>query len=480
MLVKNYGFDGDSSADLKRLATKVVPWLDAAFAPFEALVIAQAELGDGVGDLAILAGVKAAQIQHWQYLLTGALDARYEASAKKLAHAYFHQMKLPQEVVLAGYARAACHVQTTLMTKGTPWVMFGRKKVARDVGLLARAFQLDMGVVIESHLASKRSVQEEIVAELELAMERMAQKDFSTDILPPEEGQYPETYERVRLAFNRLQGNMRSVIKAIKYATDDLKLTALEVNDGANDLAHRTETQAATLERTARSLSEISESVQDASAVMQRTDAMMRETHVQAETGQAVMSETVGKMREIAESSMRISQITTVIDDIAFQTNLLALNAGVEAARAGEAGRGFAVVASEVRGLAQRAGDAAKEINELIKESGEQVESGVALVDQAGGVLEDILVGVERVANLSADVAKSGGSQSEGLTEISKGISHLDGVTQQNAAMVEQTAAAVASMQRDTNQVSEMVQSFELRVSGEEAPIEMFASTRAA
>ncbi|CUH52027.1 methyl-accepting chemotaxis protein [Shimia marina] len=477
-LVKNYGFDEASSAQLKQVADCVSGALETAFDPFEALILSQKDVLAQLDDVAVLAGLRVAQKQHWLNLLSQGLDVQYAASVQTLSQIYFKQLRLSEELVMAGYAQAATHMQTALIERAG--IFASKKRLAREAGLLLRAFQLDLGVIIDTHQAAERAVKERAVAELEQAMARMACKDFSKDIQPPEEGAYPEALERVRQAFNTLQSNMRSVIKAIKYATDDLKLTASEVNDGADDLARRTETQAATLERTSRSLSEISGSVQGAADVMQRTDQMMRQTHAQAKTGQDVMVETVGKMREIAESSMQVSQITTVIDDIAFQTNLLALNAGVEAARAGEAGRGFAVVASEVRSLAQKAGEAAKEINELIKQSSEQVESGVELVDQAGVVLEDILVGVEKVANLSADVAQSSGAQSEGLTDIAQGISQLDGVTQQNAAMVEQTAAAVGSMLRDTAQVSEMVRGFALRSADEDMPVEIFASTRAA
>lgn len=473
VLVKNYGFDGEDSDHLKRVGDKVAPSLDMAFASFEGMILAhQAEQGKQEAAAEAVAHAKQVQIQHWSLLLSQGFDASYEASSRDLAHVYFEQLNLSQDLVMAGYAQAAAHVQMQLIAKSLP--VARRRNQAQAIGLLTRAFQMDASVVVEAHLSVKRANQERAVADLELAMERMAEKDLSTDIVAPTGGAYPPAFERVRLAFNTLQSTMRSVVTAIKFATDDLKLTACEVSDSADDLAHRTESQAATLEETARSLSEISGSVQGAAGVMQRTDEMMRYTQVQAETGQRVMTETVQKMREIAESSSKISQITTLIDDIAFQTNLLALNAGVEAARAGEAGRGFAVVASEVRGLAQKAGAAAKEINELIVDSGEQVESGVALVDQAGTVLEDILVGVEKVASLSADVAQSSGIQSEGLNEIAKGISLLDGVTQQNAAMVEQTAAAVGSMQRDTSQVSDMVQDFVLRAASEDMPVELF------
>ena len=187
---------------------------------------------------------------------------------------------------------------------------------------------------------------------------------------------------------------------------------------------------------------------------------MMSQTHQKAKTGQEVMADTVAKMQEIAESSSQISQITGVIDDIAFQTNLLALNAGVEAARAGDAGRGFAVVASEVRGLAQRAAESAAEISDLIKASSDLVENGVEMVDQAGRVLGDIVQKVETVAGLTSQVANSSKEQSEGLSQISSSLSQLDNVTQQNAAMVEQTAAAVGSMQRDTISMAHLVSEF--------------------
>ncbi|MDA5556999.1 methyl-accepting chemotaxis protein [Shimia sp. MMG029] len=466
--------DKDDLALLRKIAIKVTPALDAAIDAF------YSEIPPDV-DLAVFAGAKAAMKDHWARLLKSGLEGQYPASIRRLNDVHFLDMGWRIEAFMAGHAAAAALLQAELVAQ-SGLVIFarGKARLAQEAALLSRLLQLDLAAAATAFTHARKTKQAVAFEYLERGMKRVAAKDLSEDIPAPQVSDFPQEFEPLRFAFNELQRGLRSVVKTIKYATDDLNLTASEMNESAGDLARRTETQAATLERTAASISDISTQLQSSSDATQKTDAMMRQTHAQAQTGRSVMGETVGKMREIAQSSAQISQITGVIDDIAFQTNLLALNAGVEAARAGEAGRGFAVVASEVRGLAQKAGDAAKEISELIKTSSELVETGVTLVDQAGSVLEDIVQDVENVSALSTEVAQSTSVQSDGLSEIANGLGLLDEATQQNAALVEEVVAVVDNMRRDTSQVSEIVKKFETRATEEDTPIEIFASTRAA
>ncbi|WP_209078727.1 methyl-accepting chemotaxis protein [Shimia sp. R9_3] len=468
----NMRLDKDDLALLESIGAKLAPEWDAALEIF---------YRETDAELTVVAAAKAAMKDHWQRLLSKDAEASFATSVERLCTLHFEQMALRLDAYLAAHARASSYLQRVLIQKAGLMIFGGgKKRLAKRAALLSQIMQMDQAAAAVAYTAAKKNQQTQAFAYLEAGMQRVARKDLSEDIPAPDESDFPEAFDGLRVAFNELQRGLRSVMKTIKYATDDLNLTASEMNSSAGDLARRTETQAATLERTASSISEISTRLQSSSEATQKTDVMMRQTHAQAKTGQEVMGETVGKMQEIAQSSAQISQITGVIDDIAFQTNLLALNAGVEAARAGDAGRGFAVVASEVRGLAQKAGDAAKEISELIKTSSELVETGVTLVDRAGHVLEEIVEDVENVSALSSEVAQSTSAQSDGLSEIAQGLGLLDEATQQNAALVEEVVAVVDNMRRDTSQVADMVKGFETRMSHEEMPVEIFASIRAA
>lgn len=456
---------------LQSIATRLGPELDAAVGQFYSVV-------DADVDVMLVATAKAVLKEHWQQVLA---KGEAVASTKRLYVLHSEEMGLTLEAQMRAHGLASAHLQSALVRRSGVFVFGGRKRrLAAESALLARVMQADLAVSVMAQTSVAEAAQDRAVTYLDAGMKRVAEQDLSEDIPSPQDSDFPQEFDRLRLSFNELQRGLRTVVKTIKYATDDLNLTTSEMNTSAGELAQRTETQAATLERTAASISEISTQLQASTEATHKIDAMMRQTHVQAQTGQEVMGETVGKMREIAESSAQISQITGVIDDIAFQTNLLALNAGVEAARAGEAGRGFAVVASEVRGLAQKAGVAAKEISALIKTSSELVDSGVTLVDRAGHVLEEIVQDVESVSALSSEVAESTSVQSDGLSEIAQGLGLLDEATQQNAALAEQVVAVVDNMRRDTSQVAQMVKGFETRLAHEEAPIEIFSSTRAA
>jgi methyl-accepting chemotaxis protein len=202
------------------------------------------------------------------------------------------------------------------------------------------------------------------------------------------------------------------------------------------------------------------------STVKQNAENASRATEVaasassEAERGGGVVGDVVGKVRAIAESSKKVADITSVIDSIAFQTNILALNAAVEAARAGENGRGFAVVASEVRSLAQRSAAAAKEIRVLVDSSLSQVESGAALAENAGAAMDGIVAAVKRVTTIVGEIATASTQQSMGIDEVNRAISQMDGATQQNAALVEQAAAAAASLNEQAQQLGQAIRVF--------------------
>jgi len=253
----------------------------------------------------------------------------------------------------------------------------------------------------------------------------------------------------------------RWVIDDVSGQVNSAKVATAEIAQGNVDLSSRTEQAAASVEETASSMEEMTATVKNnASTAQQATQLSGTASSAAAKGGKAVAN-VVTTMNDITHSSKKIADIIGVIDSIAFQTNILALNAAVEAARAGEQGRGFAVVASEVRSLAHRSADAAKEIKVLINTSVEKVASGVKLVDEAGKTMDEIVSQVNRVSSMISDIATATGEQSDGISQVSEAIGHLDQVTQQNAALVEQSTAASESLKVQMTRLADAVGVFQ-------------------
>ena len=304
--------------------------------------------------------------------------------------------------------------------------------------------------------------QEIAVKTLGTALNKLAEGDLSCGIT----GDFPADYEMLRQDFNLAVKSLENAITAVVHNTVSIRNETKEIASAADDLSRRTEKQAATLEETAAALDELTSSVKSAAQGADEAADISSKAQQNAEDGGNIAKRAVSAMNGIKNSSEEISKITSVIDDIAFQTNLLALNAGVEAARAGEAGRGFAVVATEVRGLAQRSSDAAREINGLISTSEQQVQQGVALVDQTGAALSEIVISVSEISQRVSSIAGSTREQSVGLNEINVAVNDLDHVTQQNAAMFEETTAASHALMSETDALAKAVSRFKLGSSG--------------
>ena len=458
--LSKFGLTGSDCQKLLKAGKLVEPILEEALEHFYSFAKSDPEIAQFFPDESVMAHARSAQKVHWEKLLSGSFNDDYLASAARVGRVHF-KIQLPFSMYLSGYSRASAFIQKRLLERAGP--MLGKLSRGRQgdfLGVLTRAFAFDTYQVIDAYFAAQKAEQDTAFTYLCDGINRMSSRDLSSPIPGPEDSDFPARYDQVRLSFNGLMTSMRDVIVTIQDATGSLNRIANEVNQSAEDLSRRTETQAATLEQTAAAVEEINSSVQSSAESTSSTEQVVLQTRQNAAKGNEVAEQAVTKMREISDSSAQISQIISVIDDIAFQTNLLALNAGVEAARAGEAGRGFAVVASEVRGLAQRAADSAKEIKELVTTSTQHVDSGVAMVDQAGTSLSEIVKDIEKVSDLTADIVNSAREQSTGLGEIATGVSQLDQVTQQNAAMVEETAAAIMSLQQDTQVLSQLVGTF--------------------
>ena len=259
---------------------------------------------------------------------------------------------------------------------------------------------------------------------------------------------FTEAYKPIRDNFNSAIGKMQETIADIKASAREVTNASNEISTSTTDLSQRTEEQAASLEQTSASMEQISATVKKNAENAQAANQSAGNTREVADRGGEVVAKAVQAMAKIAESSRQISDIIGVIDEIARQTNLLALNAAVEAARAGDAGRGFAVVAAEVRSLAQRSSQAAKDIKDLITNSGGQVEEGVDLVNKAGEALHEIVASIKTVAEIVSGIATASNEQAGGIDQVNKALSQMDEVTQQNSALVEENAATAKVLEQ--------------------------------
>ncbi|WP_294289720.1 methyl-accepting chemotaxis protein [uncultured Sphingomonas sp.] len=318
-----------------------------------------------------------------------------------------------------------------------------------------------MATAMETFRANGQTLKitkEAIVSSLGAGLSKLASGDLTYRISES----FPAEFERLRTDFNGAMDAVSEVMSAVSNATSGISNGASDIRQASDDLSQRTEQQAASLEETAAAMDEITGTVRETAAGATRTNAVVAEAREEAEQSGDVVRRAVDAMSGIERASSEISEIISVIDGIAFQTNLLALNAGVEAARAGDAGRGFAVVASEVRALAQRSADAAKDVKAKIIASSEQVEVGVELVSETGKALQRIIGRIGEISALVGTIASSASQQANGLQQVNTAVSEMDGVTQQNAAMVEQATAAARSLAEEAESLARQVGRFRL------------------
>ncbi len=300
--------------------------------------------------------------------------------------------------------------------------------------------------------------QNAVIAAIAARLEAMARGDLALRITDP----FPPAYETLRTSFNAATADLDQILGRVTAAARQIAVGSSEIRSASDDLARRTEAQASAIAANSSATTTLATGIRATAARAEAVNRTTAEAETDAATGGAVVERAIAAMTGIEQSSSEIAQIVSIIDGIAFQTNLLALNAGVEAARAGEAGKGFAVVATEVRALAQRSADAAQEIKNLIGASSAQVGAGVELVGETGTVLRTIVDRVSQIGSAISSIAGESASQVEALGTVSASFNRIDQVTQQNAAMVEESNAAAHNLLREAETLRELVARFRL------------------
>ncbi|MCC2611717.1 globin-coupled sensor protein [Neorhizobium sp. Rsf11] len=468
------GLDQEARATLRRLdpviSASLAPGLDA----FYKKVQSTPEVAGFFSNQAHMDAAKKRQMNHWRVVGEAKYDEHYVEGVRAVGAAHA-RTGLDPRWYIGGYALIVEHLIHAVMAASWP-SRFGRsnsEKLAKEISTLVKAAMLDMDYSISAYLdilAAERRKAEEAkqAAEREQNIALQALDDvlkglsvgdlesrLSTDL--------PSNFVRMAEDYNNSAEKLRLTMATVRQSGEEILTSTNAITQASKDLARRTEEQAQGLEESSATLHQLTQSVSGTAEGAGKAAAAVDVALSEARASGPVVKQAVAAMGEIERSSDEISKIIGVIDEIAFQTNLLALNAGVEAARAGEAGRGFAVVAQEVRALAQRCADAAKEIKDLISDSSRQVQAGVDLVNNAGTALSQITDRIDDINAIVKTIATEAGHQSLGLREVNGALSHMDKLTQENSAMVQETFGRTSDLRDAVERLVTALRGFKTR-----------------
>jgi len=432
---------------------------DESLDKFYSQIAATPQLKDKFQSQEQMNNARRAQVAHWQHLFTGRATPEYAARAQNIGHVHA-RVGLEPRWYIGGYAHVISDIIEHLVRSSTFGRLPGMEKLGKTIVALIRAAMLDMEIAVSTYFEAEQGMRNEMLMKYGEALDRLAKGDLTVSMhrLP---GQFGELSDN----FNSAVRTLHETLASVAYSAEHIHSGSEEIRVASDDFASRTERQSASLEETATAMNQITGMVQhgaDQTASMNSTVTVMQR---EIEEGGQVVASAVEAMDHIHQSSNEIAQIIDVIEGIAFQTNLLALNAGVEAARAGDAGQGFAVVASEVRALAQRSSEAAQGIKDLISKSGAQVEKGVGLVGRAGTVLQDIVNRIGEMSSTMEELAQAAVTQAETLDQVNGAVAEMDRMTQQNAAMAEQSNAASRSLAAEADALTTQIGKFRVTMS---------------
>jgi methyl-accepting chemotaxis protein len=465
------GLGAEERQTLASIEPEVSASLDGSLDAFYARAKSVPETAKFFNSEAHVQHAKSMQIKHWGRILSGTYNEDYAVAVNAIGKVHA-RIGLEPRWYIGGYALILEGIIKALVEKEFKGMLHGKKakKVANNISVAVKAAMLDMDYSISVYLdalTDERQVaeaeqeqmkgeQELALAQLNSALNKLAVGDLSASIKADLAPQFDTLKSNYNTALSNLSQAFAEIVEESQKIADNTR----ELTESTDDMSRRTEQQAAALEETSAALAQITEiSSQSAKRTVLAQD-IVRSSAEEANLSRDIVTQAVAQMSAIEDSSARITQIISVIDEISFQTNLLALNAGVEAARAGEAGKGFAVVAQEVRELAQRSASAAKEIKGLIDKSSQDVQQGVALVNRTGEALNSIGSKVDHIHEHIFAITQAVSEQAVGIQEINAAISSMDQLTQRNAAMVEETNAATHSLKDVSTNLAALVSQF--------------------
>jgi methyl-accepting chemotaxis protein len=430
--------------------------MDRALDAFYAELGSREELSAMFSSPAAMERARKAQANHWIDAFENGIDERFRDRAAHIGEVHA-KIGLAPKWYMGSYARILDDLIEELVAPGwrrwLPW----KRAQARQVATLVKVSLLDIEIALSSYFFDIGGNIDQLNNILGTALAKLAQGKLDIEPIT-----LSQEYAKVAEDFNSSTASLRTTIGAVISGVDTISTGSSEIRSASDDLARRTEEQAASLAEAANAIARTSERVNESSRAAAEARRAIDDASTRAGEGSKIASEAIVAMDQIEGSSREITNIIAVIDSIAFQTNLLALNAGVEAARAGEAGKGFAVVASEVRALAQRCAEAADQVKGLITASNGQIACGVDLVKRSGDAFAAINAGVAQLAAAIASIADSTEEQSRSLSQITQTVSDIDRSTQQNAAMAEECNAAASSLAREADKLRITVAAFEV------------------